>query len=740
MIKSAPRMYRAEVLLKRARELGIRLALAPGYQLRVKAAQRGTLTPQIKEVLAQHKEVLIEYLLNYCVVCHQQVESYDEAGLPYCARCWRLREPEPYDPVINADVMLGFLAAYTSRLAVGDLIALDCETTSLDRYQAKIVTVQLGKPGQVHILDVRSFYGLSVDEQQTWKGAFQRLFRVPGVTWLGHNLKFDWLFLVQHFGIRPGVTYDTMLAEQCLHNGKDGVKLDMKEAAARYGLSVSKEEQTSTVDLDKKPGWDKPFSTELIAYMVQDVEVPHQLYAAQQPLLQQHDLQRVVALENAALRTVVAMEARGALIDRVQLEKIATSKRQRQADLEQKLLPVLEPAYQRMVQRHKSARQVFEKQLVKDYQAVSGTMSFERFYKTRLAAWEREHPHTARKSEAFKLSSSGHLRAALAEIEVVVEDTKAETLEAVAGRHDCIPDLLEWKKLQTSLTTFCSKLPTHIGPDGRIHTNFRTVVSGRYVTATPNLQAIPKARDGEPAEEDPRRCIVAAAGHKLLAADLSNIELRILAEIAKDATMLRLFAEGKDLHAETAKLMFNLPPETDTKKHLVHGKSARQIAKTINFGLAYGMGAQGLSDRTGVDLETAKELMQRYFATYRGVAMYLKRAGREALQRGYAVTLSGRRRYYPVGGSELSAKNHPIQGTNADILKRALTLLYERLPGDVAVVLTIHDEIVLECPEAKIEEAVRILQECMLDACRDFLKEVTIPTPDVLVADYWKKD
>jgi DNA polymerase-1 len=152
------------------------------------------------------------------------------------------------------------------------------------------------------------------------------------------------------------------------------------------------------------------------------------------------------------------------------------------------------------------------------------------------------------------------------------------------------------------------------------------------------------------------------------------------------------------------------------------------------------MGAQGLSDRTGVDLETAKELMQRYFATYRGVAVYLKRAGREALQRGYAVTLSGRRRYYPVGGSELSAKNHPIQGTNADILKRALTLLYERLPGDVAVVLTIHDEIVLECPEAKIEEAAGILQECMLDACRDFLKAVTIPTPDVLVADYWQKD
>jgi DNA polymerase I-like protein with 3'-5' exonuclease and polymerase domains len=528
---------------------------------------------------------------------------------------------------------------------------------------------------------------------------------------------------VHHFGITPGMMYDTMLAEQCLTNGRN-VKLGMKETAARYGLPVSKEEQTSTVDLDKKPDWDKPFREELIAYMAQDVELPHQLSVRQQSLLMQYDLQRVIDLEHAALRAVIAMEAHGARIDHAQVERIAGRKRQRQADLEQKLLPVLEPAYQRAEQRKKITHQDYSQQIF----------------------WGNELPPTAQKP--FKLSSPEQVRVALAEIGVQVTDTKAETLGAVVGLHTCLPDLLEWKKLQTALTTFCTKLPTYIKADGRIHADFHTVVSGRYVTSQPNLQAIPKAREGEPVEEDPRRCIVAVPGHQLLAADLSTIELRILAEMANDVTMLDLLTK-EDLHAETAKLMFHLPADTNTKEYLVQGKSVRQIAKQINFGLIYGMGALRLSNTTGVDLEMAKDLMTRYFATYQGVSAYLKRSGRDALRRGYAVSLSGRRRSFPTGlephgetyGTyERSAKNHPIQGTNADILKRALILLSERLPEEVFVVLTIHDEIVLESPEARIEEASTILQTCLLKACRDFLKVVAIPTPKVLVADYWKKD
>src|SRR5204862_6343855 len=129
-----------------------------------------------------------------------------------------------------------------------------------------------------------------------------------------------------------------------------------------------------------------------------------------------------------------------------------------------------------------------------------------------------------------------------------------------------------------------------------------------------------------------RRCFVAQDGCKLLVADLSNIELRILAETSQDPTMLRFFTEGKDLHSETAKLMFNLPPETDTKKHLINGVKARDIAKTVNFGLAYGMGPGRLASQLGIEMEAAEQLMQAYFATYKGGDGYLKRTGQRGIR------------------------------------------------------------------------------------------------------------
>ncbi|GHO50950.1 hypothetical protein KSX_91130 [Ktedonospora formicarum] len=216
--------------------------------------------------------------------------------------------------------------------------------------------------------------------------------------------------------------------------------------------------------------------------------------------------------------------------------------------------------------------------------------------------------------------------------------------------------------------------------------------------------------------------------------------------------MLRLFAEGKDLHAETAKLMFRLPPETDTKKHLYKGVPVRKIAKTINFGLAYGMGAHGLADRAGVDITTAKDLIHTYFNTYKGIARWLPQTAKRALAQGYVVTLAGRRREFPSvpdgldwnrevrAIAERSAKNHPIQGTNADILKRALALLYAALPANAHLILAVHDEIVVECPEARITEAAQVMQTMMVQACQDFLHVVHIPEPEVLIDLYWRKE
>ena len=260
-----------------------------------------------------------------------------------------------------------------------------------------------------------------------------------------------------------------------------------------------------------------------------------------------------------------------------------------------------------------------------------------------------------RRLPTVNLDRLQQLLQALRALGVYVTSISKEALQEVQQPHEVIPLLLEWKALEKFESIIRENLLSYVTDEGRIHATFDQLgaASGRVICREPNLQQIPKPTD----KDDPydlRRCFVASDGYKLLIADLSNIELRILAEVSGDATMLRFFAEGKDLHSETARLMFKLAADVDPKTHLVNGKKARDIAKTINFGLAYGMGAQGLANRVGVDLATAKRLMQTYFATYRAVAAYLARSGKEGITRGYAVSLSGRKRFFTL--DELKAR------------------------------------------------------------------------------------
>jgi DNA polymerase I len=264
--------------------------------------------------------------------------------------------------------------------------------------------------------------------------------------------------------------------------------------------------------------------------------------------------------------------------------------------------------------------------------------------------------------------------------------------------------------------------------------------------------------------------VIAAPGNVLLTADFSNIELRILAEMSKDETMLRFFAEGKDLHSETARLMFGLPEDADPKTmELAPGLTYRSVAKTINFGLVYGMSALSLASSLGIEQAKAEALMETYFATYPRVAQWLRKSSRQALQQGYSETIAGRKRWYAVpaqmpqydpeyyqewdeylderreyyklaGRAERQAKNAPIQGTSADILKYALALLYQHLAEGCFIVACVHDEIVLEAPDEQAESCAALLAKAMQKACRAYLKTVAVPLPEVSVAPYWKKE
>jgi len=676
-------------------------------------------------VLPVVKPRVYDPIPDQCEDCGMTTANADERGFFYwqdgesvhcfCDVCRDEQTGLPMEKPLLEEEPTTYLTTATQILSLASFLedgtyVLDLETTGLDPRKSKVITIALGMADKVWVIDVRSFYAATVEAQEQWKDALQSLLHRDTITWAGHNLKFDWSFLAVHFGIRLRRVYDTMLVERLIHNG-ERVSVSLLNTATRYELEVTKEERNWFVDLDQRDEWHNSLPPEQLAYIEQDIRVPHVLIEKQKESIGRLGLTQVIDLENGALPMIAAMEVKGISVDVARWERILQMQRTRHLELTVSLK-----------------------------QALGMALANQKDIQQGVLFGEVALPDV-------NLGSSDQLAKGLQALGITVSGTSKEALEDVKSTHTIIPHVLEWKKLEKFITAFGKTLLQHVGQDGRIHATFEQLGadSGRMSCREPNLQQIPKPQDDD---TNVRRCFVAQEGCKLLVADLSNIELRILAEASQDPTMLRFFAEGKDLHSETAKLMFKLPPETDTKKHLINGVKARDIAKTINFGLAYGMGPSGLANRVGVNLETAKRLMQIYFATYKGVDGYLKRTGRKGAKEGYAVTLAGRRRLFAQedlsnpakrGRVERAAKNHPIQGTNADILKRALALLFKRLPDDIHVVLTVHDEIVLEAPVDSLEDAEHLLKECMMDACREFLKRVVVPEPDVLVADYWVK-
>ncbi|WP_201387976.1 DNA polymerase [Ktedonobacter sp. SOSP1-85] len=761
------------ILLQGLQDQGIAVTLA-GDRLKIEAPRKGMITPELCEQLAQRKAELIAHLSAPPITdlpatpngsicqCQRSATCYSDQGDPFCEDCRNqaLRTQRAVSPalvrVTSAPFFLQDVAGIIEWTQTYQSLVVDLETTGMHEHLDRVVAITLGRPGKVAVIDMRPYYNLPLEEQALWREVLHYLFHLDGITWIGHNLKFDWKFLAAHFQVHLPRVYDTMLAEQLIH----GVGLNragMRESAARYRLPVSKEARAWFPGLHTRPTeWVAPFPAEQLVYMVQDIEIPYAIAQHQRPRIKELKLARVVHLENEAVPALAAMEMRGVCIDVERWRSILARKQARQQALEPELRETLGIALQRACDDYQAALTQEEKRLVEAYRANPAQSSWEPFRRKGLAQWQATHkkPPQPKERGTINLASPPQLLAALRALGVPVTATDEETLEPYTKEHTAVASLLQWKELHKFASSFGENLLAMIDTDGRLRTDYAQIgaVSGRIICSKPNLQQIPAEEEEEGQEEPVRRCFVASPGYRILKADLSNIELRILAEVSRDQTMLRLFAEGKDLHAETAKLMFHLSPETDTKKHLYKGVPVRKIAKTINFGLAYGMGANGLANRAGVDLPTAKSLIRTYFETYRGIARWLPLTAKQALEQGYAVTLAGRRRTFgsiPTSvdwsrevraSAERSAKNHPIQGTNADILKRALALLHASLPPGAHLILAVHDEIVVECPESCMAEAEQAMKEVMVQACRDFLKVVHIPAPEVLIDTYWRKE
>lgn len=299
--------------------------------------------------------------------------------------------------------------------------------------------------------------------------------------------------------------------------------------------------------------------------------------------------------------------------------------------------------------------------------------------------------------------------------------TNAEVLEGLRSAHPVVEKIMEYRTLTKLKSTYCDGLLKVIDTDGRIHTRFNQVETrtGRISSLEPNLQNIPIRTD---LGREMRKFFIAAPGCRLVDADYSQIELRVLASMAEDQTMIDAFNSGADIHTATAAQVFGLPPEMITPQ-------LRSRAKAVNFGIVYGIGAFSLAKDIGVSNKEAKEYIDSYMHTYQGVAAYMQRMIDAAKDTGYATTLFGRRRYLP----ELAASNHmlrafgervarnmPIQGTAADIIKIAMVRVDRRLYAEgmeSRLILQVHDELIVEAPEAEAHRALQIVTEEMEHAC-----------------------
>jgi DNA polymerase-1 len=288
-----------------------------------------------------------------------------------------------------------------------------------------------------------------------------------------------------------------------------------------------------------------------------------------------------------------------------------------------------------------------------------------------------------------------------------VPSTDEEVLEKLAEDYPLPKLLLEHRGLSKLKSTYCDKLPASADEHGRVHTNYgqAVAVTGRLSSSDPNLQNIPiRTAEGRRIRE----AFIAPIGHRIVSADYSQIELRIMAHISEDSGLLDAFGRGDDIHRATASEVFGVPVGEVSSEH-------RRYAKVINFGLIYGMSAFGLAQNLGIERDAARSYIDRYFMRYPGVARYMEQTRAMAKRQGYVETVFGRRLWLPEinspngprrGGAERAAINAPMQGTAADLIKLAMMAVDRWIQQEslgTRLVMQVHDELVLEVPEAEVD-------------------------------------
>ncbi len=550
--------------------------------------------------------------------------------------------------------------------------AFDCETTSLDAVRADLVGLSFAvEAGAAWYIPLGHRY-LGVPEQLDQARVLERLrpmLEDPGKIKIGQNLKYDLLVLRRAGVVVQGADVDTMIASYLANPAAKSHGMDALAADLLGYQTISYSEVTGSGK--KQIGFEEVEVEKATVYAAEDADITLRLAQKLEPMLAETEQERLFAeVEMPLMQVLTAMEWAGVRIDPDQLGAFSREMEGKLQTLEKEI--------------HQMAPRPFNigspKQL--------GEVLFE----------EMQLPRGKKTKTGWS--------------------TDVEVLTNLAENHDIARKILEYRSLAKLKSTYSDALPKLLNPEtGRIHTSFNQAVTatGRLSSSDPNLQNIPiRSEEGGRIRE----AFVPAEGNRLLSADYSQVELRLLAHLADEPLLREAFVRGEDIHARTASEIFGVFPEMVTAE-------MRRQAKTINFGVLYGMGAFSLGKDLGISTKEAQGFIDNYFARYPGIRGFLESKKQEAREQQYVTTILGRRCAVPEIHSpngairayaERNAINYPIQGSAADLIKVAMVRIHQRLQAEglaARMVLQVHDELVFDVPQGELETVRALVKEEM---------------------------
>ena len=582
-------------------------------------------------------------------------------------------QEEKYETIFTVER----LQHWVDKLEAAEIFAFDTETTSLDYMRAELVGVSFSvRPGEAAYVPVAHDYD-GAPKQISRRKVLEKLRPLlesgrPRV--VGQNLKYDRNVLANYRIDLNAIAHDSMLQSYVLDSA--GANHDMSSLAKKYlGRSVTSYEEVAGKGV-KQVSFNQVPIGPAAAYAAADADITLRLHRTLWPkLAAAPGLKELYArIEMPVLRVIARMERNGVLVDRDMLK-------QQSEELQKQMQETEQDAYRMAGQQFNigSPKQIRE-------------ILFDQMQLPALAKTPTGQPSTAE-----------------------------SVLQELAAEHDLPALILKHREFSKLKSTYTDRLPKQVNPgSGRVHTSYHQAVAatGRLSSSDPNLQNIPiRTEEGRKI----RRAFIAAPGNVLLAADYSQIELRIMAHLSGDSALLAAFAAGSDIHSATAAEVFGASMTEVSSEQ-------RRAAKAINFGLIYGMSAFGLARQLGIDRGSARRYVDRYFERYPGVKEYMDATRIRAKETGYVETVFKRRLYLPDIAArnaarrryaERTAINAPMQGTAADIIKRAMIEIDQKLlrpEKNIRMIMQVHDELVFEVAETEVAEYEQEIRSLMAGA------------------------